>query len=55
MLKVVFEADYAAHFAMFRRSFAVVGALWKSVDDLPAGEGMKTFPPQENVKFTRIR
>lgn len=47
--------DIAIYFSTFRKSFAVLGLIWKSAEDLPQGEGMKTFTPQANGKFLRIR
>jgi hypothetical protein len=46
---------YAAYFATFRQSFAVLGFIWDSVDALPPGDGMKTFTPQSDGKYLRIR
>ena len=47
--------EYGAYFSTFRQSFAVLGLIWKGMDDLPEGEGMKTFTPQKNGQFLRIR
>ena len=46
---------YGVYFSTFRRSFAVLGLIWKGIDDLPKGEGMKTFTPQKNGEFLRVR
>lgn len=47
--------EYGVYFSTFRQSFAVLGLIWKGMDDLPEGEGMKTFTPQKNGEFLRIR
>lgn len=47
--------EYGAYFAVFRRSFAVLGVIWKSLEDIPAGKGMRTFVPQEDGQFLRVR
>ena len=47
--------EFSAYYATFRRSFAVLGIIWKGIDDLPEGKGMKTFTPQKNGEFLRVR
>ena len=47
--------EIAIYFSTFRRSFAVLGMIWNSVDNLPEGQGMKTFTPQINGEYLRVR
>lgn len=49
------DTERAAYFSTFRHSFAVIGLVWKGIEELPAGQGMRTFTPQRNSQFLQIR
>ena len=50
-----FDHEIGAYYSTFRESFAVFGMVWKDMDHLPEGEGMKTFVTQTTGEFLRIK
>ncbi len=46
---------YGAYYSMFRRSFAALGLVWKNINSIPDGQGMKTFSPHTSGVFQKIR